>query len=297
MTAEGLLWRRTGDPFRSIMQATRLNISFDSDNRSQGLMMKTRFPKLVVRRLLAIAWVAAAILASQGAYAFAQSQPSSAVPDARLLTETKDRWSTRGFKTRMVWVHGVTLHVAEAGHGDAVLLLHGYPQSGETWQFVAPELAKSHHIIIPDLRGMGLSEAAPTGYDLANLAEDIHQLILSLNISKIKVVGHDWGGAVGSAYALRYREEVTHLAFIESALAGAGFEALWNFSRPNGVFAFIPFLLMGEGNAEFDTTSALLEGRESIFLRHLWNTFTGDKLASPFEGWSAYVEAMARPGI
>jgi pimeloyl-ACP methyl ester carboxylesterase len=194
-------------------------------------------------------------------------------------------------------VNGVRLHVAEAGEGDPVLLLHGYPQSGEAWRFVAPELAKSHHIIIPDLRGMGLSEAAPTGYDLANLAEDIHLLILSLNISKIKVVGHDWGGAVGAVYALRYREEVNHLAFIESALAGAGFEALWNFSRPNGVFAFIPFLLMGEGNAEFDTTSALLEGRESIFLRHLWNTFTGDKLASPFEGWSAYVEAMARPGI
>ena len=177
------------------------------------------------------------------------------------------------------------------------MLLHGYPQSGEAWRFVAPELAKSHHIIIPDLRGMGLSEAAPTGYDLANLAEDIHQLILSLNISKIKVVGHDWGGAVGAVYALRYREKVTHLVFIESAVAGAGFETLWNFSEPNGVFAFIPFLLMGEGNADVDTTSALLEGRESIFLRHLWNTFTGDKKAAPFEGWSAYVEAMARPGI
>jgi pimeloyl-ACP methyl ester carboxylesterase len=175
--------------------------------------------------------------------------------------------------------------------------LHGYPQSGEAWRFVAPELAKSHHLIIPDLRGMGISQAAPAGYDLANLAEDIHQLVLSLSISKIKVVGHDWGGAVGAVYAMRYREEVTHLVFIESALAGAGFETLWNFSRPNGVFAFIPFLLMGESNAEFDTTSALLEGRESIFLRHLWSTFTGDKKAAPFEGWSAYVEAMARPGI
>jgi pimeloyl-ACP methyl ester carboxylesterase/heme-degrading monooxygenase HmoA len=222
---------------------------------------------------------------------------SIAATQSEASRRCKQRWTALGFTTRTFPVNGVRLHVAEAGEGDPVLLLHGYPQSGEAWRFVAPELAKSHHIIIPDLRGMGLSEAAPTGYDLASLAEDIHLLILSLNISKIKVVGHDWGGAVGAVYALRYREEVNHLAFIESALAGAGFEALWNFSRPNGVFAFIPFLLMGEGNAEFDTTSALLEGRESIFLRHLWNTFTGDKLASPFEGWSAYVEAMARPGI
>jgi pimeloyl-ACP methyl ester carboxylesterase/heme-degrading monooxygenase HmoA len=207
------------------------------------------------------------------------------------------RWAAQGFTTRTVRVNGVSLYVAEAGEGDPVLFLHGYPQSGEAWRFVAPELAKSSRVIIPDLRGMGLSEAAPAGYDLANLAEDIHQLIVSLNISRIKVVGHDWGGAVGAVYALRYRDEVTHLVFIESALAGAGFEALWNFSKPNGVFAFIPFLLMGEGNGECDTTTALLEGRESVFLRHLWSTFTGDKKAAPFEGWSAYVEAMARPGI
>lgn len=220
-----------------------------------------------------------------------------ALGDGALRGQCSRRWAAIGFTTRIVQVNGVTLYIAEAGEGDPVLLLHGYPQSGEAWRFVAPELAKSHHIIIPDLRGMGLSEAASTGFDLANLAEDIHHLILSLNISKIKVVGHDWGGAVGAVYALRYREEVTHLAFIESALAGAGFETLWNFSRPNGVFAFIPFLLMGEGNAEYDTTSALLEGRESIFLRHLWSTFTGDRKAAPFKGWSPYVEAMARPGI
>lgn len=152
-------------------------------------------------------------------------------------------------------------------------------------------------MVIPDLRGMGLSEASKGGYDLSNIAEDLHQLVLSLNLSKIKVVGHDWGGAAGAVYAMRYRNEVTHLAFLESALAGAGFETLWNFSQPNGVFTFIPFVLMGESDSETDTTAKLLKGRESVFLRHLWATFTADKTAAPFEGWSAYVEAMARPGI
>jgi pimeloyl-ACP methyl ester carboxylesterase len=96
---------------------------------------------------------------------------------------------------------------------------------------------------------------------------------------------------------MRYRNEVSRLAFIESALAGAGFETLWNFSTPNGVFTFIPFLLMGGIHAERDATAALLEGRESIFLQHLWATFTGDKIAAPFEDWAPYVAAMARPGI
>jgi pimeloyl-ACP methyl ester carboxylesterase/heme-degrading monooxygenase HmoA len=223
------------------------------------------------------------------------AEPS--VTEEELHSRCKKRWATRGFTTRTVQVNGVTLHIAEAGQGDPVLMLHGYPQSGEIWRFVAPELAKRHRVLIPDLRGMGLSEAASGGYDLSNLAEDMHQLVRSFDVPRIKVVAHDWGGAVAAVYAMRYRKEVTHLTFIESALAGAGFETLWNFSKPNGVFAFIPFLLMGETDAETDTTAALLRGREAIFLRHLWTTFTGDKKAAPFENWSPYIEAMTRPGI
>jgi pimeloyl-ACP methyl ester carboxylesterase/heme-degrading monooxygenase HmoA len=221
----------------------------------------------------------------------------AALGDDALRNQCKQRWVARGFTTRMVRVNGVMLHVAEAGKGDAVLLLHGYPESGEAWRFVAPDIAKNHRVVIPDLRGMGLSEASKGRYELSNIAEDLHQLVLSLNLSKIKVVGHDWGGAAGAVYAMRYRNEVTRLAFLESALAGAGFETLWNFSQPNGAFTFIPFVLMGESDSETDTTAELLKGRESVFLRHLWATFTADKTAAPFEGWSAYVDAMARPGI
>jgi pimeloyl-ACP methyl ester carboxylesterase len=220
-----------------------------------------------------------------------------ALPDQALLDQAKQRWAIAGFSTHTVLVNGVTLHVAEAGRGDPVVLLHGYPQSGEVWRRVAPELAKTHHVIIADLRGMGLSEAAKSGYDLTSLAEDIHQLVHSMGISKVKVVGHDWGGSVGTVYAMRYRDEVTRLAFLESALPGAGFEALWNFSKPNPVFTFIPFLLLGANDATDDTTAALIQGRESIYLHHLWSSFTGDKEAAPFSSWSTYVAEMARPGI
>ena len=213
------------------------------------------------------------------------------------MESCKQRWSNLGFTTRFVTVNGVSLHQAEGGDGDPVVLLHGYPQSGEVWRLIAPRLAKSHRVIIPDLRGMGLSEPARDGYDLSSLAEDLHELVASMGLSRVKVVGHDWGGAVGAVYAMRYPDEATHLAFLESALAGAGFEALWNFSKRNPVFTFIPFLMMGENEDDGDITEALLAGRESIFLRHLWATFTGDKQAAPFDSWSLYVESMARPGI
>jgi pimeloyl-ACP methyl ester carboxylesterase len=208
-----------------------------------------------------------------------------------------ERWSSLGFTTRLISVNQVSLHQAEGGAGDLVILLHGYPQSGEAWRYIAPRLARNHQVIIPDLRGMGLSEAASDGYDLSNLAEDVHQIVASMGISRVKVVGHDWGAAVGAVYAMRYPDEVTHLAFLESAVAGAGFETLWNFSKPNPVFTFIPFLLMGDGDTDGDTTAALLEGRECVFLRHLWASFSGDKQAAPFESWAPYVAAMTRPGI
>ena len=159
------------------------------------------------------------------------------------------RWAARGCESRVASVNGVRLYVAQAGQGDLVFLLHGYPQSGEVWRDVAPALAKTHTVVVPDLRGMGLSEVTEGGYNLSMVAEDIHQLAVAMGHKRVKVVGHDWGAAVGAVYALRYRQEVTKLVFIESALAGCGFETLWNFATPNPAFNFIPFLLMGGGNS------------------------------------------------
>jgi pimeloyl-ACP methyl ester carboxylesterase len=154
--------------------------------------------------------------------AAAAAVPAASMPDDPLLAAARSRWAAHGFATRSARVNDVTLHVAQAGRGDAVMLLHGYPQTGEIWRMIGPELARTHDVIIPDLRGMGLSEVAADGYDLANVAEDIHQLVASMGYRTVRVVGHDWGGAVGAVYALRYRGEVTKLAFLESALNGGG---------------------------------------------------------------------------
>lgn len=214
-----------------------------------------------------------------------------------LRSESAKRWGASGFETRVATVNGVDLFIAQAGKGDLLFLLHGYPQSGEVWREIGPSLATNHTVVIPDLRGMGLSQVATGGYDLSNVAEDIHQLAVAMGHQRVKVVGHDWGGAVGAVYALRYREEVTKLTFIESALAGCGFETLWTFATPNPAFSFIPFLLMGDVDAEMDVTARLMRGNEAAFLRHLWATFTGDKTVAPFESWAPYISAMARPGV
>jgi pimeloyl-ACP methyl ester carboxylesterase len=197
----------------------------------------------------------------------------------------------------MVSTNGVSVFVAEGGTGEPVVLLHGYPQSGEAWRPVAQKLATHYRVIVVDLRGMGLSQIPEGGFDLSNVAEDIHQLVQSEGFKHVMVAGHDWGGAIGAVYALRYRNEVTKLAFLESAVAGAGFEKLWNFSERNDTFTFIPFLLMGQSDTEGDTTGELIRGHESAFLKHLWSGFVGDKIKTPFSGWDPYVAAMKRPGL
>jgi pimeloyl-ACP methyl ester carboxylesterase len=199
-------------------------------------------------------------------------------------------WANTKFEQQYVQVNGTRLNVLTAGKGEAVVLLHGYPQTSHIWRHVAPELAKKYSVIVPDLRGFGASQIAKDGYDMANVAEDIHQLVRKLGHSKVKIVGHDWGGAVAYTYAARYRDEVTQLAFMESALVGAGFETLWNFSNPNPSFTFLPFLLMG------DITEVLTKGKEEAYLRHLWNSFTGDKAALPFSQWQPYVKSAKQPG-
>ncbi|MDT5002353.1 MAG: hypothetical protein QOK12_4458, partial [Mycobacterium sp.] len=141
---------------------------------------------------------------------------SDAGPSTELVSQCQSRWAPIGFTTRSVAVNGVDIHVAEGGSGEPLLLLHGYPQSGECWRSVAPQLALGgRRVVIPDLRGMGLSGITQDGYELPDLAEDLHQLV--------DVMGHDWGGAVAAVYALRHRTEVRRLAFIESAVGGAGF--------------------------------------------------------------------------
>jgi pimeloyl-ACP methyl ester carboxylesterase len=225
-------------------------------------------------------------LASRAAGAALPGSPSlSALREA-----AGNRWAASGFATRRVAVGGTTLYVALAGKGRPVVLLHGYPQSGEIWRNVAPVLAREHQVIVADLPGMGLSDAGQSPHTVLAAAEAIDALLQALGIAQAAVVGHDWGGAVGATLALARRDRVSRLVFIESALAGAGFLRVWRFDAPNPKLTFIPFLLMR------GTSEALVAGREETFLRGLWETFTGDKMAAPFAEWAPYVATLRVPG-
>ena len=102
-----------------------------------------------------------------------------------------------GVSHRHVEVAGIRLHVAEAGAGDPVLLVHGWPQHWWCWRHVIPPLAAERRVICLDLRGFGWSDAPPGRYDKATFAADIVGALDALGIERVDLVAHDWGAWAG----------------------------------------------------------------------------------------------------
>jgi pimeloyl-ACP methyl ester carboxylesterase len=97
---------------------------------------------------------------------------------------------------RFVSVNGVRLHYLTAGKGAPVMLLHGYAENSHMWRPLMVELAKSHTVIAPDLRGFGQSSKPATGYDKKTMAQDVHALAVTLGYKTSIVVGHDIDGCI-----------------------------------------------------------------------------------------------------
>jgi pimeloyl-ACP methyl ester carboxylesterase len=122
------------------------------------------------------------------------------------------------------WTHrdlsanGVRLHVAEAGDGPLVLLLHGFPQFWWTWRAQLPALAAAgFRAVAPDLRGYGASDKPPRGYDLPTLSSDVAALVRALGERDAVVVGHDWGGLLAWTTAALHPRSVRRLVVLSMA--------------------------------------------------------------------------------
>ena len=121
----------------------------------------------------------------------------------------------------------ITINYVRGGAGPTLVLLHGYPQTWYMWRKVLPALAEHFTVIAPDLRGAGGSDAPADGYGKPVLAEDVHQLLVSLDLAnEVSVVGHDIGTMVAYAYAAAHRDSTSRLGLIDSPLAD---ESLYEF--------------------------------------------------------------------
>jgi len=110
--------------------------------------------------------------------------------------------------------------VAESGRPDGVpvILLHGFPESHRTWARLAPLIDERFRLIRPDLRGFGDSDRPQdvTDYSTDTLVADLFALADACGVEKFALVGHDWGGAIAWAAAIRADPRIERLAIVNS---------------------------------------------------------------------------------
>ena len=180
--------------------------------------------------------------------------------------------------------NGTTLHVRIGGQGPAVVMLHGFGDTGDMWAPAAAVLMKDHMVIVPDLRGMGLSAHPDTGYTKKNQAVDIAGVMDALKIQKADLVTHDIGNMVGYALAAQYPARIAKWVVIDAPLPGIG---NWDEIKQSP--------LLWHFNFRGPDEERLVAGRERIYLDRFYDELSADPEKIDEATREHYAALYARP--
>jgi pimeloyl-ACP methyl ester carboxylesterase len=189
------------------------------------------------------------------------------------------------FRIQDLETEGATLHVRVGGDGPGVVLLHGFGDTGDMWAPLAAELANTHTVVVPDLRGMGLSSHPTDGYDKKTQAADIRAILDQLDLDHTAVVGHDIGTMVAYAYAARYPDKTDKLVVMDAPVPGI---PPWDEIVRSPLLWHFDF-----GGPDMER---LVEGRERIYLDRFWDEFAGDPTKIDEAMRAHYAALYALPG-
>jgi pimeloyl-ACP methyl ester carboxylesterase len=187
-------------------------------------------------------------------------------------------------------VNGINLHYADAGKGDLVIFLHGFPEFWYSWRHQLNALAPQFHVVAPDLRGYNLSDkpANVEDYRLEVLAEDVIGLIDHFGARTAAIVGHDWGAGVAWAVAQTYPDRVSKLAVMQVPPA-----SVWrsNMSLHQLLRSWYMFFFQLRRVPEWLINRNDFAGLDQVFKKRVArpNTFSAADIA-------AYKEALRKPG-
>jgi pimeloyl-ACP methyl ester carboxylesterase len=188
------------------------------------------------------------------------------------------------FQTRTIQTNGTSLYVRVGGKGPAVLLLHGFGDTGDMWAPLAAVLIEDHTVIVPDLRGMGLSAHPDGGYTKKNQALDIAGLLDALQVEQAALVTHDIGNMVGLSLALQFPKRITRWVVIDAPLPGIG---NWE--------AILRNPLLWHFNFRGPDVERLVQGRERIYLDRFYNELSADPKRIDEQTRQHYAELYAKP--
>jgi pimeloyl-ACP methyl ester carboxylesterase len=188
-------------------------------------------------------------------------------------------------RTQEIAANGATIHVRVGGTGPAVVLLHGYGETGDMWAPLAEDLVRDHTVVVPDLRGLGLSSKPETGFDKKTQAGDVAGVLDALKIDRADLVTHDIGNMVGYAFAIQHPERVRRFVLIDAPVPGIG---PWEEILKNPLLWHFRF-----GGPDMER---LVEGRERIYLDRFWNEFSAVPSRFSEAAREHYAKLYALPG-
>jgi len=189
------------------------------------------------------------------------------------------------FRTRNIATNGTSIHVRSGGTGPAAVLLRGYGETGDMWAPMAADLVRDHTVVVPDLRGMGLSSKPAGGFDKKTQAGDVAGVLDELKIDRADLVTHDIGNMVGYAFAAQNPDRVGRFVLIDAPLPGIG---PWEEILKNPLLWHFRF-----GGPDMER---LVEGRERIYLDRFWNEFSANPSRFSEAARAHYSELYAMPG-
>jgi pimeloyl-ACP methyl ester carboxylesterase len=189
------------------------------------------------------------------------------------------------FVVREVTTNGATIHVRSGGTGPAVVLLHGYGETGDMWVPLAVDLARDHTVIVPDLRGLGLSSKPAGGFDKKTQAGDVSGVMAALGVQQADLVAHDIGNMVAFQFAAQYPERIRKLVLIDAPVPGVG---PWEEILKNPLLWHFRF-----GGPDMER---LVAGRERIYLDRFWNEFSASPARFSEAARVHYAKLYAMPG-
>jgi len=189
------------------------------------------------------------------------------------------------FKASLINVGNAEQYVRTGGSGPAVLLLHGFGDTGDMWQPLAEVLVADHMVIVPDLRGMGLSTHPEGGYEKTSQARDLTSILDRLAVDQVMLVTHDIGNMVGYAFAAQFPQRVTKWIVMDAPLPGLG---TWEKQLVNP--------LVWHFNFRGPDVERLVAGRERILLDRFYNELSAKPAAIDENTRRHYAELYGRPG-
>lgn len=189
------------------------------------------------------------------------------------------------FRTQEIAAGDATIHVRVGGKGPAVVLLHGYGETGDMWAPMAANLMNDHMVIVPDLRGLGRSSKPRSGFDKKTQAADVAAVMDKFGVTKADLVTHDIGNMVGFAFAIQHPERVRRFVLIDAPVPGVG---PWEEVLKNPLLWHFRF-----GGPDMER---LVAGRERIYLDRFWNEFSADPKKFDELSRQHYATLYALPG-